>query len=112
MIAKSPATVKIPKSIHQQMLEQIIRDGYGIRGKSKWVCEAIDRLLKLPDFHELVDIANEMLELTDIVSIRISPELLDKIDKAIIEVRKHYPAIEGVKSNIIRASIFQRLLRG
>jgi hypothetical protein len=34
-----------------------------------------------------------------------------RIEQAIVEVRKQYPTIEGVKSNLIRASIMQRLLR-
>lgn len=107
-----PTSAKIPKSTHQSMLEQIIRDGYGMRGKSKWICEAIERLLLLPNFPELVDIADVTEELTDIISIRLTEELLGKLDRGVIEVRKQYPVMEGVQSNIIRASIFQRLLRG
>ena len=38
-------------------------------------------------------------------------ELMFRIDRAIIEVRRQYPAMEGVKSNLIRASIMQRLIR-
>lgn len=111
MLTKSMTTAKLPKSIHQKMLEKIIGDGYGMRGKSKWIGEAIEMLLALSNYPELVDIANEVDELPDIVSMRVNNELLKKIDNAVIEVRKQYPAMEGVKSRIIRASIFQRLIR-
>ncbi len=36
---------------------------------------------------------------------------MKKLDQAIIKVRRQYPAMEGVKSNLIRASIMQRLIR-
>ena len=52
-----------------------------------------------------------MDQLTDIVSIRLPEKLMQRIEYAVIQVRKQYPSIEGVKSNLIRASIVQRLLR-
>ena len=67
---------------------------------------------ELPDYPALVDIADDMdNQLTEIVSIRLPESLMIKIEQAIIEVRRHYPAMEGVKSNVVRASIMQRLLR-
>jgi len=109
---KVPITTKLPKSLHQNLLQQVIQDGYGMRGKSKWISESIERLLALSNFPELVEIANEVEELTDIIGIRITKNLLDKLDHAVIDIRKQYPSIEGVKSKIVRASIIQRLLRG
>ena len=49
--------------------------------------------------------------MSEVISIRLPDVLMTKMDKAIIEVRRHYPAMEGVKSNLIRASIMQRLIR-
>lgn len=112
MMTMLTTTAKLPKSIQQTMLEKIIRDGYGMRGKSKWISEAIEHFLILDNYPELVDIANEMEEMTDVVSMRLSRELVQKLDVAIIVVRKEFPALEGVKSSIIRASIIQRLIRG
>ena len=51
-----------------------------------------------------------MEKLNDILTIRLSMEILHKIDEAVVLVRKEYPLMEGVKSRIIRASIMQRLL--
>jgi len=34
-----------------------------------------------------------------------------KLDKAIIQIRKEFPTLEGVKSRIMRTAILQRILR-
>ena len=104
-------SIKLHKLLHHKLLQRIINDGYGMRGKSKWIIESIDMFLALPDYPTLVDIADNMDQLSEIVSIRLPEELLDKIDQAIIAIRRLYPVMEGVKSNLVRASIIQRLLR-
>jgi len=111
MDKKIMTSLKLQKLLHHKMQQRIIGDGYGMRGKSKWIIEAIENFLQLPDYPSLVDIAGEMEQLTEIVSIRLSEDLMSKLDHAIIKVRLQYPAIEGVKSNLIRASIMQRLIR-
>ena len=111
MQKKLMTSIKLQKKLHRKLQQQIIEDGYGMRGKSKWIIESIESLLQLIDYPTLVDIANDMDQLSDIVSIRIPEDLMLRIEQAIIKVRKQYPAIEGVKSNLIRASIIQRLLR-
>lgn len=104
-------SLKLQKLLHYKMQQRIISDGYGMRGKSKWIIEAIEMFLELPDYPTLVDIADDMDQLSEIVSIRLPEDLMIKIERAIINVRRHFPAMEGVKSNVVRASIMQRLLR-
>lgn len=111
MTKKIMTSIKLQKLLHYKMLQRIISDGYGMRGKSKWIIEAIDRFLEIPDYPTLVDIADDMDQFSEIISIRVPVELIDKLDKAIIKIRRNYPVMEGVKSNLIRASIMQRLLR-
>lgn len=104
-------SIKLQKKLHYTMQQRVISDGYGMRGKSRWIIEAIEDLLQLSDYPTLADIADDMDKVSEIISIRLSEELMLKLDQAIIQVRRHYPAMEGVKSNLIRASIMQRLLR-
>jgi len=104
-------SIKLQKNLHRRLQQRIIEDGYGMRGKSKWIIESIESLLTLNDYPSLVDIAEDMDQLNEMVSIRVPEALLLRIEQAVIEVRKQYPSIEGVKSNLIRASIIQRLLR-
>ena len=111
MQRKVMTSIKLQKRIHLKLQQQIIADGYGMRGKSKWIIESIEALLQIADYPDLVDIADDMDHLSDVVSIRLPEDLMLKIEKAVIQVRMRYPTIEGVKSNLIRASIVQRLLR-
>ena len=111
MNKKMMTSIKLQNRLHYKLQQRVISDGYGMRGKSRWMIEAIENFLQLPDYPALVDIADDMDQLSDIVCIRLSEELMLKLDQAIIQVRRHYPAMEGVKSNLIRASIIQRLIR-
>ena len=108
---KVTTSIKLQKNLHYRLQQRIIEDGYGMRGKSKWIIESIEALLNLADYPTLVDIAEDMDHLSEIVSIRLPEGLMLEIERAIVKVRKQYPTIEGVKSNLIRASILQRLLR-
>ncbi len=111
MHKKVMTSIKLQKKLHYRLQQRIIADGYGMRGKSKWIIESIESLLTITDFPTLVDIADDMDQLSDMVSIRLPEDLMVKIEQAVIQVRMQYPTIEGVKSNLIRASIVQRLLR-
>jgi hypothetical protein len=110
---KIMTSIKISKSIHTQLLQTVVAQGYGLRGKSKWIIDAICEFLNLSptNYVDLVDIANEMDDLTEVVSIRLPKEVMSKIEHGVIVVRKQHPSMEGVKSNIIRAAIIQKLLR-
>jgi metal-responsive CopG/Arc/MetJ family transcriptional regulator len=111
MKKKVMTSIKLQKKLHHALQKRIIADGYGMRGKSKWIMEAIESLLQLSDYPDLVDIAEDMDQLSDMISIRLPENLIRQIEQAVIYIRKRYPVIEGVKSNLIRASIIQRLLR-
>jgi metal-responsive CopG/Arc/MetJ family transcriptional regulator len=111
MHRKVMTSIKLQKNLHRRLQQRIIEDGYGMRGKSKWIIESIESLLQISDYPTLVDIADDMDQLSDMVSIRLPENLMLKIEQAVVHVRKQYPTIEGVKSNLIRASIIQRLLR-
>ena len=111
MSKKIMTSIKLQKKLHHKMLQRIISDGYGMRGKSRWIIEAVESFLSISDYPELVDIADDMDQLTEMASVRMPEDTVIKIEQAIIQVRKYYPAMEGVKSNLIRASIMQRLIR-
>jgi len=111
MHKKVMTSIKLQRKLHRRLQQRVIEDGYGMRGKSKWIIEAIKDLLEMIDYPTLVDIAEDMDQLSDIISIRVPEDLMLRIEQAVVHVRKQYPTIEGVKSNLIRASIMQRLIR-
>lgn len=112
MTIKFKTTVRLPNSTRQEMLQTIINQGYGMRGKSAWVTEAISQLLAIVNYHELVDIGDELIALSGMESIYLPIDLKRSLDDARLVIRSYYPSMEGVQSCIIRTSIIQRLIRG
>lgn len=105
-------TVKLPAVIHQKLIKAVVDDGFGMRGKSRWVENALEDFIQLSDYPSMVDIAEEIgHQNNQIMSLRLSDLLVQALDQAVVNVRKTYPSMEGVRSNIIRASILQKLLR-
>lgn len=104
-------SIKLHYQLHYKLQQSVINNQYGMRGKNKWIVEAIEAFLRLPDYPHLVDIANYSNQQTVVMSLRLPEILMHQLDRAIIHVRRQFPAMEGVKSNLIRASIIQRLLR-
>ncbi len=105
------SSVKVSDRLNKQMSIQVIKDGFGMRGKNKWVIEAIESFLKLKDFIALVELASEVEDLSSTVSLRLPVLLVKEMDDAVLQIRKTFPLLEGVQSHIIRASILQKIIR-
>lgn len=110
-MTKIKITLVVPHSLQEELRHKIIKDGYGMRGKSKWVSEAINRLLDLNHYAELVSLGDELKGFEKVETISVERDLKKNLDQAIHQIRKQYPLLEGVQSRIIRTSILQRLLR-
>ena len=100
----------VPETLQQDLKERIVCDGYSLKGKSQWVAEAVERLLQLDSYIDLVKVNDEMHGFEKCESVLLDRGLKRKLDESIIHVRKKYPDIEGVQSRIMRTAILQRLL--
>jgi len=101
----------IPEAILTDIRERMVAQGYDLKGKSKWVSEAVNDLLETQNYSELVYINEQMDGFQKLDSVSIEHDLKTKLDNAIIVIRGHFPSIEGVQSKILRTAIIQRLLR-
>ncbi len=116
MPVSEPMTNKIkiafvlPENLQKEFKERVIKDGYEIKGKSRWVSESIEYLLSMGNYTELVKLSDNMKGFEKMESIIILQELKRKLENAMENVRKNYPMIEGVQSRILRTAIMQRLL--
>ena len=110
-IKKVSISFRTSEKVVKKVLERVVADGYGLKGKSKWISEAVERFLGMPEYWDLVDIASVQEDTSEYFNCTLPEPLLDKIEKALIEVRTHFPGMEGVRSNILRASISQRLIQ-
>ncbi len=108
---KTKISFVLPLSLQSELREKVIKDGYDMKSKSRWVAEAIEELLVIGCYPDLVKLNDEMKGFEKLESVVVSHELKKRLDEAIIEVRKSYPSIDGVQSRILRTAIVQRLLR-
>jgi predicted DNA-binding protein len=107
-------TVRFAKRLKAEMLNALVHSGYGLRGKSKWVAEAIHLFLKQSNFVEFAEqgIDINQAELTEIEAFYLDHDVIERVKKASIAIRKQYPLFEGVQSALIRAAVIYRLMLG
>jgi hypothetical protein len=108
---KAKITFVLPDALQKEFRERVIKDGYDMRGKSRWISEGIELLLGMQNYPELVNLSNVMKGFEKLESVVISKDLKKFVDTAILTIRKEYPGMEGVQSHILRTAIVQRLLR-
>lgn len=100
----------VPEKLQKDLKERIVHDGYSLKGKSQWVAEAIERLLKINNFIDLVKVNDVMQGFEKFESVLIDRKLKIQLEESVISIRKKYPEIDGVQSRILRTAILQRLL--
>jgi hypothetical protein len=106
-------TFKIPVSLERQMDMEIVSQGFGLKGKSKWISEAIDEFLTLPDEQfilDCIDYGQYFERLDKSISFTPTDEAERLLSEWVVKARMKMPMLEGVKSKIIRTAIIQRLL--
>lgn len=111
MSEKAKIVFKISESMQMELRRRVIDDGYGMRGKSRWVAEALENLMKIDNFVDFVHLSEDMRNFTKTETVFVDRELREKTDKAILAIRMKYPMLEGVRSCLARTSIIQRLFR-
>jgi len=110
VIKKSRINVILPENMSKEIRQRMLKDNYSLREKSRWISEAIEDFLKLNDYHNFVEMANLVADLTHAETIYITSDIVDKLEDAVLQVRKEHPVLEGVKSLIVRASVIRRLV--
>ena len=104
---------KIPADFELKMNQKLVADGYGLRGKSKWICDSIVNLLTFSDQEfvmDCIEYADEFENLNKSMSFRPTVEAEHLLNDWVVKARTKMPTLEGVKSKIIRASIIQAIL--
>ena len=110
MSKKVKISFVIPENLQKDLKERIVLDGYNLKEKSQWVVEAIERLLTINNYIDLVKVNDQMQGFQKFESILIDRKLKIQLDESIIAIRKKYLEIDGVQSRIMRTAILQRLL--
>lgn len=113
MVASTRVTIRLPVQLEMDFMQRVITDGYGMKGKSKWVSEAIQYFMKLSDFEEYVEYAEELggAGKSKLQSFYFELNLVRSLKDAVMKIRRIHPHLEGIRSLIVRSSIIQRLFR-
>lgn len=104
---------KIPASLEIEMNKKIVSQGYGLRGKSKWICDVLCQFLKCSDEQfvlDCIEYAEELERLDKSITFRPTAEVDELLNRWVVKSRLSMPTLEGVKSKIIRTAIFHGLL--
>ena len=104
---------KIPASMELELNKKIVSDGYGLRGKSKWISDVLCKFLSCGDDSfvlECISYSEELERLDKTVSVRLTPAAEDCLNQWVIKSRLQMPTLEGVKSKILRTAIIHGLL--
>lgn len=111
MNRKCKITFKADANLISKMRQSIKKDGYGVRGKSKWISEALDELFANKDYIEMIEADNPIVKLQNNPEvIYIAFQLRERMDSVIKKCNIRNPFAKGMQSAIIRTAIFQRLL--
>lgn len=110
MSKKVKISFVIPETLQKDLKERIVLDGYSLKGKSQWVAEAVEQLLKINSYIDLVKVNDVMRGFEKFESILIDYKLKAQLDESVISIRKKYPEIDGVQSRIMRTAILQRIM--
>lgn len=107
-------TVRFSKRLKIEMLNALVNSGYGLRGKSKWLAEAIQLFLRQANFVELAEqgIDINQAELIEVEAFYLDFNTIDNVKKASIDIRIKHPLFEGVQSALIRSAVIFRLMLG
>lgn len=111
--ANTTKSFKIPTSLEIEMNKKLVFEGYGLRGKSKWICDSICKFLTFPDKEFILDcieLSEELENLDKSISFRPTSVVDHLLDEWVVNVRMKMPTIEGLKSKIIRTAIIHNLL--
>ncbi|MEO8402624.1 MAG: hypothetical protein ABI597_12700 [Gammaproteobacteria bacterium] len=110
MEKKVKITFVLPLALQQDLKESVVKNGYSLKDKSRWVAEAIENLLSITNFENLVKLNDQMSGFEKPESVVVDRALKSRISDAVLTIRKQYPDLEGVQSRILRTAIVQRLL--
>lgn len=105
-------TVRFSKRLKTEMQSALIKSGYGLHGKSRWMKEAISTFLHQPNFVDFVEqgIDINQAELSEVEAFYLDSDTTQILKNAFVSIRVKYPLFEGVQSALIRAATIYRLM--
>ena len=101
-------SIRIQKGVKSRIADRLKEQGLSIKARSAWVTKAVDQLMSLPDFEDIV--ADEFLAgESESLPYTSTTTFLDDID-SLAEKAKIATRINVDRSSVIRSAITQALI--
>ena len=98
------------KEFKKDIIKDVIDKGYGVRGSSQWMREAISDFLQDENFFLYV-VEDKFKNFDEQINFSIDQKLLDVVENARLKVRSHDPLCEAINSKIYRIAALYRIIR-
>ena len=118
--APQPATdpsrrtsVAMPDKMRLALRHATVEEGYGLRGKSRWVSEALDEFLLLPEEKWVEMVAESDVPLDNTVNeyMSVDAAVWRRLQDSVLRLRHHEPTVQGPLGAIVRTAITWRIMR-
>lgn len=105
---KPRTTLRLPESLRARLHAKVVADRYGMRGKSRWVNEAVQRFLSDPSWLDSLG-ADRLSENGQTDQISLEQDVYTALQQAATTIRREDPLFDNPTSAIIRSAIQWRL---
>jgi hypothetical protein len=109
---KIKTTINMPKRLSKEIQDHMYKEGYNLRQKSIWICEALTEFLDKKRNEHQVIAATQVQRKTENITLYLEQGLSDRLKKSALELKSksvQLKGVKGVKSLIVIASIVHRL---
>ena len=105
-------TVRFSKRLKSEMQLLLIKSGYGLHGKSRWLKETLHVFLQQPNYIDYVEHGTNLnqADLTVVEAFSLDALTHQLIKDSLVKIRIKYPLFEGVQSALVRSAIIYRLM--
>lgn len=102
-------SIRLSQRLKNRLPTCVTEDGYGLRGKSQWVAEAVTSLL-LREGWEGALLAERVAPTDSQETFQFPADLVQRIQEEVRRVDRLYPGLYASQSTIVRAAINRRML--
>ena len=102
-------SVRLSQRLKDRLPTCVTRDGYGMRGKSQWVAEAVVSLLRREGWEGAL-LAERVAPTDSQETFQLPADLVQRIQEEVRRVDQAHPSLHASQSTIVRAAINRRML--
>lgn len=108
---KYRTSLRLPEIVLDKISISMGNNGYGLRSRSKWICEAVRDLVQQDGYWDLI--AEEFMDNkeNEVILVTMDEETNSSLSKAAQDYIENFQADVIDQSVILRAAIIQRLIK-